>query len=296
MVLLIRINQVSKHKCLEILTVIMSQDFNRYIPVFANAILARHSIRNYLPDAVSPEIFTNLEQFIQQIAVPFSHQVKMSLHYAPEGKKIYYFPQPECFAAFIAPTSVQDQAKLGFCGELFILFAVSLGLSTCWMGHFWKKTTYEIVFGTYEKSAPEILYCTTPIGYRDENLNLLSKLTLKLFGKKKSVEEKLHPDSLQHFPEAIYKALDYACKAPSAMNNQCWRFTIKQASDQYTVVINKPRGYRHFKWPYVNIDVGTSAAHFWVGLNNQKVPTTIKIEDDGETVDWIFIIDKKHLK
>jgi len=38
--------------------------------------------------------------------------------------------------AFMSETDILSISKIGFVGELVILFATSKGLSTCWFGHY----------------------------------------------------------------------------------------------------------------------------------------------------------------
>jgi hypothetical protein len=261
----------------------MTASFNDYLPAIVAAIPERRSVRNYLTDPLSENIVVQLQAFIDHMALPFPHEVKIALLPHIENKSVFYFPSPMHYAAFITPRTIMDQAKLGFAGELFILYAVSIGLSTCWMGHFNTKLANLALFGKPE--GDDRLY----------KAGLLTSMSARLFSKKKAVSDHLTKDSLSiaEIPSPIRTALDLACKAPSAMNNQCWYYSIKKGVAGYEVEIGKPRGYKHFKWAHVNIDVGTAAAHFWAGMEAAGIPLNLRITEDGDSVQWRFSVNKE---
>jgi hypothetical protein len=72
------------------------------------------------------------------------------------------------------------------------------------------------------------------------------------------------------------------------MNSQKWYYLVSREQAGYRAEISKLPGYRHFKWPHYNIDVGTAAAHFWLGhVSEEIVPlTTVQVESD--CVVWTF--------
>lgn len=231
-----------------------------------------------------------LTEFIDRIDLPFPHEVRVAIVPQDANGSIFYFPSPGNYVTFTCPRTILDQAKLGFAGELFILFAGSLGLSTCWMGHFNTRLANQALFGKQEGDDRLNIYCTTPIGKRPEKAGLLTSISARLFSKKKVVADHLTKDSIpeSEIPPYIHAALDLACKAPSAMNNQCWYYLVKKGEDGYDVELGKPRCYKHFKWPHVNIDVGTAAAHFWAGMEASGNHVELKVTDDGESVQWLF--------
>lgn len=260
------------------------------IQSLVNAVYARKSRRKYLNRSLKQDHLKKLNKFIDNLQVPFEHGVDITIHKAP--KNISYIPLkgPDYFAAFKSNSSLSDQAKTGFVGELFVLYAESLKIATCWYGHFNKRNTYRIVFNTNMENAPQVIHCVTPLGYAGEKMAGISdKITNFIFSRrKKSIEENLHGDSIKDFPICIRKALDLARLAPSAMNCQCWYFKVDFNNCYYLIEISKPRGYRHFKWRYTDIDVGTAASHFWLGLTNQGINCKIQILEEPSRVVWKF--------
>ena len=274
----------------------MVDNFTGLIPNLVEAIHIRKSTRNFLPKSIDEDARKKIEIFLKLLEVPFEHSVDISLHKVQEDSPLFFFKgmnNSKIFAAMISPDSIEEQAKLGFIGELLILYCESLGLSTCWFGHFKKKNTYKIVFGVPEKEAPKRIFCITPIGFPAEKKSLVEKISNKIFStRKKSVEENLHEDSLKNFPEIIKESLDLSCKAPSALNKQFWYFNIRDLSNEFEVEISKPVGYKHLKWKHTNIDIGACAAHFWLGLKNKNARFEVTILKKEKRIVWLFKIPK----
>lgn len=262
------------------------------IESLVQAVYTRKSRRKYLNEPLTPLHLQKLNEFIGEMQVPFEHDVDISIHKAPQHVSYVPIKQPDYFAAFQASKSLLSEAHTGFIGELFILHAESLGVGTCWYGHYNHHNTYQIVYGTNEENAPKRIHCITLLGYVTKKATGISdRITNALFSsKKKSVEDNLHEVSLRDFPQYIRNGLELACLAPSAMNCQCWYFKVSADQGNFTVEISKPEGYRHFKWPYTDIDVGVAAAHFWLGLQNQRKDCRVRAKEENSRVVWEFIL------
>lgn len=264
-----------------------------YVPQLLEAIKTRQSRRKYLEKSLTKEHKDNLNNFINSLAVPFEHDIEIILHeMSSASTPAFYFKGTKELAAFIGSTSLTDQGKLGFIGELFILYCESQKIGTCWIGHFKKENVYQSLYGTSENNATKRIHCITPLGYcTDKVTGISDRITTRFFSnKRKSVKDNLHEASLQSFPNYIYYALEFACKAPSALNCQCWYFKVAQHNESFVVEISKPKGYQHFKWPYTDIDVGIAASHFWLGLKEQNISCQVSIEDDTDRAVWKFHI------
>ncbi len=270
--------------------------FENFISDLVNAVSNRKSVRNFLLKLINEDIQRKIQDFLKILEPPFTHSVDISLHEIPDENPVFIFKgmnKAGKFASMSTTPTIENQAKLGFIGELFILYCESLGLSTCWFGHFKKNNTYKIVYDTVEKQAPKQIFCITPIGFRADKKGLMEKITTKIFStKKKGVEENLHEDSLKKIPEKIKYALELACKAPSALNKQFWYFKVTDLDSEFEVEISKPIGYKHLKWKYTDIDIGTCAAHFWLGLKHQHATFNVNIQEQDKRIVWIFKIAK----
>ena len=267
----------------------------QYLQEMYQAIDIRRSHRHYHPlpltDHDRIKIKTLIERFVD---LPFESNVQISLHHAEEEQDVVYFRGPKHFVALTTDESIVSQAKLGFLGELLVLYSERQGIKTCWMGHYKKNIVHEIVTADGIDLQNDRLYCIITLGYIPEKTGIMDRISEKRLSKKtKRVEDLLHPESLRKFPEPIYNALQKACRAPSAMNSQKWKYFVKSTSTDYVVEIGKPVGYKHFKWSFYDIDVGTAAAHFWLGLMNSGIKPTTEVIQDSDRSLWRFCIKKE---
>lgn len=250
----------------------------------------RRSCRQFLPTELSTEHEKHIKESLLHMEIPFDHKVSMTYHIVPNEKNIVYFQGPKQFIALASDRSPIEQAKLGFIGECAILQSEIIGVRTCWMGHYKAKEVQDIVYGTTKPLDDSILFCIILLGYVPEKTGFLDRFSQKRMSKKnKTIESFLHKESLTEFPEYIRTSLELASRAPSAMNSQKWYYLVERTDDGYFIELSKPKGYQHFKWSYYDIDVGTAAAHIWLGLKASRVSNVVNIIDrEGDAV-WRFL-------
>ena len=254
-----------------------------------DAIQNRRSCRQFHPVTLTPEHGAQVRHFLSVMATPFDYQVSMTYHIVPEDKSIVYFQGPKQFVALSSKEAPVEQAKLGFLGEQLILYSESIGIRTCWMGHFRTKDVHDIVYATSKPQDEHRLFCIILLGYIPERAGFLDRFSQKRMSKKhRTVESFLHEESLTEFPDFIRLSLELASRAPSAMNSQKWYYLVEEVDNGYSIELSKPRGYQHFKWRNYDIDVGTAAAHLWLGLESKGRTTEVSVVDrDGDAV-WRF--------
>ncbi|MFW9961715.1 MAG: nitroreductase family protein [Candidatus Thorarchaeota archaeon] len=255
-----------------------------------DAVQVRRSCRQFLPEVLIPEHARELGEFLSKMEIPFDHHVTLSYHIVPQDQEIVYFKGPKQFVALSTSLSPIEQAKLGFLGEQLILYSESIGVRTCWMGHYRTRDVKKIVYGNSEPQGDQILYCVILLGYIPEKTGILDRFSQKRMSKKnRSLDYFIHAKSLTEFPAYIKSSLELASRAPSAMNSQKWYYLVEKVDDSYTIELSKPKGYQHFKWKHYDIDVGTAAAHIWLGLKHAGINTEVNIENrDGDAV-WRFL-------
>jgi len=271
------------------------------------AINSRRSVRSYQPTPLDTAVHGQLQEFIDNMELPFPNVVKTKFFTANSNKKLYsFFNAPPDNLAFIANTDVISISKTGFTGELIILFATSLGLSTCWFGHYNleelearmphlgnHKNDKNPIWGYgADEVKGERVICITPVAYwKEKGASVLDKLTKAIISfKRKPVQDIIEGDTkVEQLPETILYALDLARKAASATNSQPWRFKI--SSDYKHIRLAMPVGYRHIKWEHPNVDIGICAAHFWLGLKLRKQACSISITKDRGCAVWEFSLE-----
>jgi len=125
--------------------------------------------------------------------------------------------------------------KLGYIGEGIVLEATAMNLGTCWVGVSFKPKLVSS-FITIKKN--EKILAVTPVGYTREKWSLEERI-MTVFGrthKRKPLEKLLMGERETSWPWWIKTALEAARVAPSAVNRQPWRFTVKSGS--ITVSVN----------------------------------------------------------
>ncbi len=268
------------------------------------AINSRRSTRSFEIQPVEELISNQLDQFIEHIIFPFDHGTKIKSFKANPDKKLYtIFNAPPDNLAFISHTDISSISKTGFVGEMIILYATSLGLATCWYGHYNLAELEKLIphLGIHaQKPLPrwgygagqvggERVICITPIGYWEEKgLRLIDRMQTTLFSHRRKAIEQLLAGNSQNLdlPPHIAFALDLARKAPSGANSQHWRFSI--SPDYKTITLAMPEGYKHVKWEHPNVDIGICACHFWLGLKLQKIDSNINVTEEQGRAIWRF--------
>jgi nitroreductase len=269
-----------------------------------NTIDSRRSARSYKMKPVEEDVMQSLKDFAQSIPVPFEHDVEIRFFNAEPDKTLYtVMKSPPNNAAFMAETDIVSISKTGFVGEIFILFAQSKGLSTCWYGHY-KLSELERLM-PHLQSAEQLnesnmgygyskgvttgrrVICITPLGYyEDGGLRLMDRITKKTISfKRKEIKELLeNPNDYDKLSDDILYALDLGRKAPSAANSQMWRFGFED--DFKTITVAMPVGYKHFKWEHPNVDIGICTSHIWLGLIDKGYNPTVAVNEESGRAVW----------
>jgi nitroreductase len=271
-----------------------------------NAINTRRSVRNYERKPIFPETMEKLQTFTSIIKTPFPHSVNIQYFKTRENKQLAnnLKKPPEDAVAFISDTNNHlNIAAVGFVGELVLLYAQGLGISSCWFGHYILDEIQQIVpnidiIKNYNK--PIVGYgkgnvngihavCISPLGYfKSDSIRLLDRYASNMMSfKRKSLNELLKDNITEaSLPNALRIAFDLARKAPSAGNTQHWKYFV--SPDFKIIEITKLKGYTHFKWEHADVDIGISAAHFWIGLSIQNIDCELSQILDGDSIIWRF--------
>lgn len=254
--------------------------------------------------APGDEVLATIKAFANPVQAPFDHDVEVRFFTAAPTRALYpLMKAPPVNVAFLAGTDLVSISKVGFVGELVVLLAQSLGLATCWYGHY-KLAELERVM-PHLQSADQLdeanmgygyspgvtsgrrAICITPLGYHDGGgLRLMDRMTRALFSfKRREIADLLDdPADLERLPGDVVHALDMGRKAPSAANAQMWRFSFE---DEYrTIVVSMPAGYKHFKWEHPSVDIGICASHVWLGLLDRGHEPAVSVHEADGVVSW----------
>jgi len=145
----------------------------------------------------------------------------------------------------------ENTEKLGYYGELIVLYAVSLGLGTCWVGGSFdrKSCPFELDLG-------ETVVCTITIGYAPEEMSLREKAIRGITHRKtKTAEDMYKTDAL--VPDWFARGMLAVQMAPSAVNRQLVYFSYQNGG--VTASVPNPSDVMSA------LDLGIAKLHFELG-------------------------------
>jgi len=207
------------------------------------AIDARHSVRAYTTAPIEGAVLTALEQEIVRVNTISGLSIRLFRNdpEAVSGMLARYgaFQNAVNYLALVGPDTDDLQPLCGYWGEHLVLFAETLGLSTCWIAGTYKK-------GRVKKTLRdgEALAAIISIGYA-------AKPGKPHKSKRFEQVTRLSGPA----PDWFVLGVEAALLAPTAINQQKFRFSIEDG----TPVVEAQKG------PYSMIDVGIVQYHFDVG-------------------------------
>ena len=207
------------------------------------AIDARHSVRAYQNKSIDQEIRHQLDSFVQECNQESG--LNIFIRYDdPDGfdSRLAHYGNFRNVQNYIVLSGkkINDFDYLcGYYGEKIVLFAQQLGLNTCWAAlTFNKKKVKELI------PAGESLCMVIALGYGE---------TQGASRKSKAVQE-VTDGTVDQAPW-FAKGIDAALKAPTAVNQQKFQFSLKDGDPFIRV---KGLG------TYTKVDLGIVAYHFEV--------------------------------
>lgn len=213
------------------------------------AIIARHSVRQYMDKKIEPEKAKQLNDLINDCNKNSGLNIQLCLDeptaFTGIMAKYGKFTNVKNYIALVGNKNEALDEKCGYYGEKIVIKAMELGLSTCWVAATYKKNSCKALAKNNEK-----IYCVIAIGYGETN---------GVERKSKSFSEVT--DSDKNYPEWFKTGVDFALKAPTAMNQQKFMFTL---IDNNTVKLVAKSGF------YSKIDLGIVKYHFEVGADGSN--------------------------
>ena len=208
----------------------------------------RHSVRQYKPRAIEPEKRAALNDLCSEL----NQKAELSIQIV--------YDEPNCFDSFMAhygkfsgvhnyialigKKSPKLEETLGRCGEQLVLKAQKLGLNTCWVAMTHGKS--RAVVGPGEKQV-----CLISLGYGEtQGVAHKSKLMQALCR------------CAEPIPEWFEKGMTAAMLAPTAMNQQKFRFELRADG---TVKAACGSGF------YTKLDLGIVKYHFEAASGKKTV-------------------------
>lgn len=207
---------------------------------------SRHSVRSYNDQPMDEETIHVLRSLIDECNKKSGLHIQLHLN---DGKafesflsRLMKFTNVKNYISLTADKAKNPEESIGYYGEKIVLKATELGLGTCWVGRTYKKGKCHVDLDDNEK-----LFCVITIGKSD---------TKGVTRKTKSVEELSHVNG--EMPEWFRKGMEAAQLAPTALNEQKFRFTLHGN----TVTAKPGIGVTS------KIDLGIAKYHFELGAGS----------------------------
>lgn len=211
----------------------------------------RHSVRRYKEDIILDDIVNKINSIIQKI----NDESGLNIQFRTNDKdtfanyKLHYGKIYDCanYIALIGNKNEKNlEEKVGYYGEKIVLEAHELGLNTCWVGAGYSKSSLNVEVPKGQK-----IICVIAIGYGVHN------------GKVRP--SKIYEDVsvTNDAPDWYKKGIEYALLAPTAINQQKFKFELLENN-----IVSVKAGIG----PFSKVDLGIVKYHFELGagVNNFK--------------------------
>ena len=209
------------------------------------AIDARHSVRAYTKRPIDGEIKKALEDEIAACSEQSGLSIRLVLNDPDAIKGLWAygaFENADHYIVLAGPDTDDLYRLCGYWGERLVLFAETLGLSTCWIAGSYKK-------GRVKKTLHEgeALAAIVSIGYAAKP------------GKPHRSKSFAQVTEIEGTAPDWFKAgVEAALLAPTAINQQRFRFTFR----------NGKATVKALSGPYSLIDLGIVQYHFEIGADH----------------------------
>ncbi len=243
-----------------------------------DAVVKRYSVRTYEKKVIEPELLEKLFYYASNIVNPFGPDMRLQLirkSMAANGEKLGTYGIIRGADTFLAVT-VADKPfaleALGYEFEQFVLYAVSLGLGTCWLGGTFNRSAFAAAI---EIKEGELFPILSPLGYPKENKSFAEKIMRRATKADNRLpwEKLFYRDNfdtpINQPEEGDYGfALEMLRLAPSAVNGQPWRVVI----DDDSVHFFKKRSAASGSIDMQRIDMGIGICHFHLAMQEKGTP------------------------
>lgn len=211
------------------------------------AIIQRHSVRNYLDKRIDFETIKLIENKITEL----NSKGDLHLQFIEDAGDTYNKILNKAMGLGSAPSVIacvgknnEDlEKRVGYYGEKLVLYLQQLGLNTCWAGTFNKKKMPAIVDDN------EVIVISIAVGYgQKEGKSHKSKTYEQVVEVKTEV------------PAWFNNGVEMALLAPTAINQQ--KFVIRLNDDETVDFIDKGGIFSQ-------VDIGIIKCHFEIGAERE---------------------------
>lgn len=212
------------------------------------AILARHSVRQYLDRPLEPDVVAALTEEIRRCNQESGLHIQLITNepkaFRSTLARYGSFRGVKNYLALIGKKSPELEESCGYYGERLVLLAQQLGLNTCWVA-----LTYRKIKTAFTLAPGEKLCLVIALGYGS---------TQGEARKSKPAGAVMEGDTPA--PDWFLEGVNAALLAPTAVNQQKFSFRL----DGRQVTAKAGSGF------YTKIDLGIVKYHFEVGAGKES--------------------------
>ncbi len=213
------------------------------------AMRARHSVRQYLDRPIPADVLAKLRAEAEACSREGHLHIQLVTD-EPQAfdcamAKYGSFSGVSDYIVLVGPDKDGLEERAGYYGELLVLLAQMLGLNTCWVGLTFSKKKARIEIGPGEK-----LVLVISLGYGAGQGTA---------HKGKPMEKLCRTDG--DMPDWFRRGMEYAMLAPTAVNQQKFRFTLEPDGRVRAEAM---------KGPFSKVDLGIAKYHFELGAGPEN--------------------------
>lgn len=215
------------------------------------AIKARHSVRKYTDKAIEPSKAEVLKSELEKLNAENGLNIQLVLD-EPKAFSTGFWKYGRFFGVknyfvMAGAKGKETEEKIGYYGEHLVLLAQTLGLNTCWVG-----LTYKKIPGAFSLRNGDIVHCVIALGYGTTGGAQHSSKPL----------ERLY-ESYGRAPEWFLSGVKAAALAPTAINQQKFKFILRQDGSVEARTSFSMAGYTH-------VDLGIAKYHFQASAGKEN--------------------------
>ncbi len=215
------------------------------------AIKARHSVRKYTGQPIEADKVSVLRAELEKANAEGGLNIQLVVEEPKSVSSVIWkygqFSGVKNYFVMAGPKGKDAEEKIGYYGEKMVILAQMLGLATCWVG-----LTYKKIPGTYTLRTGDVVHCVIALGYgENEGVQHTVKPAERFYSSEVSA------------PEWFLKGLEMALLAPTAVNQQKFKFILHNGCKVEARPLPSIYGY-------TMIDLGIVKYHFEVGAGKEN--------------------------
>ena len=218
----------------------------------SEAIKLRHSVRKYTDQPIEADKVVTLKAAVERCNVASGLNIQLVLDEPKAFNGLFIstygqFSGVRNYLVMAAPKGKEWEEKVGYYGEQLVLLSQTLGLNTCWVG-----LTYKKVPTAFSLREGDVIHCEIALGY----------------GANQGKQHPLKPaerfyEASGTIPEWFKAGVEAALLAPTAVNQQKFKFLLQDGNKVATRTFFSP-------WGYTIIDLGIVKYHFEIAAGKEN--------------------------